>query len=65
MVLVEASSAVKAVLSLCVLRVRATIYQDRNIQTVASLTDGAEKLYWRSVTGGEGGENDVKCSKPV
>ena len=52
MIPVEASSAVKAVLSLCVLRVSATIYQDRNIQTVAPLTDGAEKLYWRSVTGG-------------
>lgn len=65
MILVEVSSAVKAVLSSYVLTVSATIYHNRNIQTVAPLTDRAEKLYWRSVTGGEGDENYVKYSKPV
>ncbi|KAM6129313.1 LOW QUALITY PROTEIN: cyclin-dependent kinase 15 [Pterocles gutturalis] len=34
------------------------------MQAVAPLTDRAEKLYWRCVTGVEGDENGVKCSKP-
>jgi len=41
------------------------IYQDRNIQTVAPLTEGDKKLYRTSVTCGEGDKNDVKCLKSV